>query len=232
MRSKAFLGFTVSEVMIAMTIVGVVSAITVPIVVSRYQHQSMIGLLKKNYIEMQENLLTLYADNFRVKFEKSILSDNTDNIETFFKTYYNVKKDCNTETQPCFADKYRSINSSTRNTFNCQEGYSVVVKGGAAICIIPATYDTSEDATGNIVPAHVYLDVNGSEKPNIGGRDMFSFYIYDYNTIDELGEDLDAIKNATTKQGLRAEKTANCKNSYTGIGCFAKIFNDDWKMNY
>lgn len=239
MKSEAYLGFTVSEIMIAMTIVGVIAAMTVPAVIARYQQQSMLALLKKNYVELQENLLLVYADNFKINFYNSTLAKNTNNIKNFFNTYYTVSNInlCKDGAQPCFADSYRSINSAARTAFNCDEGYSVLLKGGGAMCIIPAQAAIEADADAGVtaedaVPAHVYLDVNGQEKPNIGGRDMFSFYIYDYHTIDDLGEAVDEIGDDSNKSTLRNQRGTNCANSVLGEGCFAKIFSDDWKMNY
>ena len=74
MKCEAFLGFTISELLVAMSIIGIVVAITVPTVVSMYQQKSMLALLKKNYVELQENLLVLSTENNNKSFYKSILS--------------------------------------------------------------------------------------------------------------------------------------------------------------
>ena len=41
MNKKYLLGFTVAEVMIAMAIVGVIAAITVPTIMANYQRQTL-----------------------------------------------------------------------------------------------------------------------------------------------------------------------------------------------
>ena len=74
MKCEAFLGFTISELLVAMSIIGIVVAITVPTVISKYQQKSMLALLKKNYVELQENLLVLSTENNNKSFYKSILS--------------------------------------------------------------------------------------------------------------------------------------------------------------
>ena len=71
------------------------------------------------------------------------------------------------------------------------------------MCIIPA--DAPKDATEDTPattgkPAKVYIDVNGSEKPNIGGRDMFTLYIYDDFSIDDKDITPDVIKTEMQKQ--------------------------------
>ena len=87
--------------------------------------------------------------------------------------------------------------------------------------------------SGNIVkkvknPVKVFLDTNGSDAPNIGGRDMFTFNIYEDFSIDEISPD--KIKNATANRETYFKN--NCKTSYIGQGCFSKLINDKWKMNY
>ncbi len=233
MKSEACLGFTVSELMIALAIVGIIAAMTVPAVISKYQKQSMVALLKKNYVELQENLLLLYADNFKTNFYRTTLNTDT---EKFFEDFYNATDECGNTPQPCFADSYRSINSAARTDFDC-DGYSVLLKGGSAMCIEPGQASVEADDEAGIEaedaqPAHVYLDVNGTDKPNIGGRDMFSFYIYDFYTVDDLGENVDEIGDDSNKRTLRNQQAAGCANSTVGAGCFARVFNDEWKMNY
>ena len=148
MKSEAFFGFTVSEVMIAMTIIGVIAAMTVPIVVSRYQQQSMLALLKKNYVELQENLLLFYADNFNKNFYQTKLAGSTDDVGDFFKEYYSITTDCGKNQYPseCFNFTYSSIDKSQSGAaISCVGGYSAVVKGGASICIVPGKAKIEED---------------------------------------------------------------------------------------
>ncbi len=237
MKSEAYFGFTTSEMLIAMAIIGIIAAITVPAVVANYQNSSMLAMLKKNYVEMQENLVLLHTDNYNKSFYKSKLVTD---VNGYLDDYYTITTDCGSTAQPCFANSYRSIRSATQVPFSCS-GQSVLVKGGAAICIIPGQAPVSADEEEDIeakdaVPAHVYLDVNGTEKPNIGGLDMFSFYIYDFYTIDDGDEDSyigpEKIKDGTAEAERNTLFESKCLTSSTGVGCFGKILNDDWKINY
>ncbi len=237
MRSKIHLGFTLSELLIAVTVVGIITAITVPAVIANYQNKSMLAMLKKNFVEMQENLLVLSTEQYNKSFYQSKLATD---VEAFIEEYYNVTSDCGTNSpQPCFADSYRSL-SGGASDFSCS-GYSVLLKSGSAMCIIAAEASVAADEEAGTeakdsVPAHIYIDVNGPEKPNIGGRDMFSLYIYDYYRIDDGdGETYiteDDINDGTASTDREDLFTKNCKTSSTGVGCFGKILNDDWKMNY
>lgn len=233
MKNNKFLGFSLSEALIALTIVGVIAAITIPNVVASYQKQTMLTLLQKTYHELNENLTILHTEAYNKTFYQSLLSLQGRTVantagkffigDTNNDPYYNIIKDCETTAQPCFAASYSNINGNTTQAFSCNNGYNVILKSGTAMCIIPA--DGGQ-------PAKVHIDVNGQDNPNIGGRDMFTFYIYDDYSIDDKDITPDKIKNDTAETARNDLFTASCLSSTIGEGCFGKILNDNWKMNY
>ncbi len=242
MNKKFDLGFTLAEVLIAVVIVGVIAAITIPGVVANYNKKVLATQLQKNYVELQEMLLTLKTENYQKGLYGSRLNQKTGysvsgTAGSFLRDYYKVTQDCVYDTQPCFADKYADISTMTDTDFDCS-GYSVNVASGAAICIIPAkiTEEEQSDASGGTTtvetknPAIVYIDVNGAKDPNIGGRDMFTFNIYEDFTIDEIDP---AEADLSTIESDREELyNNNCLTSSIGKGCFSKILTDNWTMNY
>lgn len=242
MSKKFVWGFSLAELLIAVAIIGVIAALTIPGVIANYQRKALLTQLQKNYVELQESLLILKTENYQKGLYGSSLNKKSstsirNSAGKFLLGYYKITQDCETDTQPCFASKYADLSTMTYSDYSC-EGYSVVVAGGAAICIVPASITEEEvsDDTGATTtkeiknPAVVYIDVNGSKEPNIGGRDMFTFNIYEDFTIDEVdpaSTDLSSIE--TERNNLYDE---NCLSSSIGKGCFAKILNDDWEMNY
>lgn len=246
MSKKFFWGFSLAELLIALAIVGIIAAVTIPGVVTNYNQKAMLTQLQKNYVELQETLLMLKTENYHKGLEGSILNKkNTKTVEEtagkFLKDYYKVTQDCGTDTQPCFAEQYADINSVTYTDFSC-DGYSVNVASGAAICIIPAsifsaisidpsTLQPSKVETKN--PVVVYLDVNGAKGPNIGGRDMFTFNIYNDYSIDEVEVNKSDSESSTSPEDERNDLyNNNCLTSNVGKGCFGKILNDNWQVNY
>ncbi len=243
--SKKFSGFSLAELLIALAIVGIVAALTIPNVYSNYQKKSYLSLLEKTYRELDQNLKMIQAqDYYNNGFYKSILALRGKSVEEtagcFFlggcedilthkesKPFYNVSKDCEKTAQPCFAASYKNINGDKNENFTCSDGYNVTVQNGTALCIIPAD---------NNKPATVYTDVNGAEGPNIGGRDMFKFYIFNDYTIDD-GSDgdyitPDKVKDGTAEDARNTLFSSSCLSSTVGEGCFGKILNDNWEMNY
>lgn len=253
MKNKLY-GFTLAEGLIAMAIVGVIAALTIPGIVANYQTQSYLTGLKKAYADLQQNLSIMQADNYRIKrLNASMLArgyvgfGNTgktidETAGQFLKTYYKINRDCGTDTQPCFADAYGSIDGDGDENFSCSNGYSVLLPDSTAICIVPARTERLPNTcypsgiclevinTRFYPNATVYIDVNGPDLPNIGGRDMFTFNIYEDFSIDNISPVTIKYNDATAERNELFDN--NCKTSTTGVGCFGKILNDNWQMNY
>ena len=226
MKKIFWSGFTLSEALVALAIVGIVVALTVPNVINNYQKKSFAIAAKKNYLNIQESLTRLQTENYRNKsifgttLQKQDGQELTDNVGKFLTENFRINNDCGETAQPCFAPTYRAIDSSSETAFSC-DGYSVSLSNGASICMIPASISP-------INPVTVYLDTNGPDTPNIGGRDMFTFNIYEDFSIDEVSPT--EIKNATVNRNTLFDN--NCKTSSVGKGCFNKLIIDKWEMNY
>lgn len=227
---KKLLGFTLSELIIAIAVVGIIAAVTVPALVQHYQKDMQVTMLKKMYNDLQNNLTQLQTENINSDFKHSRLGENSADVEGFFDDYYNVKRKCGTNPVPCFASSYRNIeNSGSIDTdFDLTDNsYCVLLIDGASICIVPQHFSAISGPTD----PHVYVDVNGPDKPNIGGRDMFVMGINSISgTVDVVSSE--HYNTDTIEQFREYLFNDYCRSSHYGIGCFGKILNDDWKMNY
>ena len=253
-KKNLCLGFTLAETMIAMAVVGVIAALTIPNVIANYQRQTYVTQLQKNVNDLEQNLTILQGENYtrsgihstvlgvitRVARPSASLIEGSSGVflrgNANNKPYYDVMKDCGTTAQPCFADTYRSINGDNSEQFNCN-GYTITAKNGAAICIRPAVTminlrpnrpNRPIDISLVRNPAVVFIDINGPEDPNIGGRDLFTFNIYEDFTISEVNPNLSEAE----KNNNITELSAGCLTSPNGTGCFTRITEDNWKMNY
>ncbi len=250
---KKVKGFTLAEVLITLTIIGVVAALTIPNLIASYQKQQYVTQLKKVYTEISQAIKLMMADEGVNKLTDSDIlycdtsagCDYNEAIQRlrndFLKKYFKVIKDCGAEKpSTCFADKYKSIDGSTESSASCD--CSVIIASGASICL----FNISEKyRAGGFV-----VDINGPKPPNIVGRDFFSFSYYYDGSLDEsiTPECRKGIANASglcsnfgsNAHEAREEYFNNGRggqpgclgNSYSAIGCFAKILNDNWKMDY
>lgn len=230
MRLKNLSAFTLSEVMIAVVVLGLIAALTIPVTITHFRQESMLSMLKKNYTELQHNLTLLQSERFyKGSLTNSILSlanTNSNTLETsakkFFEEYYTYSIDCEEGITNCFAAKYSTI-SGTSADFSCKDGSrkgrSVLLKSGSAMCIIPA------DMNGTtFVPVTIYIDVNGTKNPNKAGRDLFTFKIYNDFSIDETPLGSNRKADPENRCQTRTSPLAN--------GCFESILLNNWKITY
>lgn len=215
------LAFTLSELLVTLSIVGVVSALTVPTMINKYQAQANVTQLRKVYFDLSQAIDLLLTDEGKNSISATSLKDDPG---IFLKKYLRINQDCGSNLTPCFANSYKNINSGSSVNLVCNgKGKTVLTTAGYAVCI----YNL------NNVP-DVLVDINGPEKPNIAGRDLFTFSIYSDGSLDENMSPLDKINmSADDMKQRRNDMAAKCLSTdYNAIGCFSKILNANWKMDY
>ncbi|MBQ8459025.1 type II secretion system protein [bacterium] len=217
--------FTLAETLITIGIVGVVAAITIPNLISNIQKRVLVGQLKKSYATLSEGFKRMLAD------------DNTDslsNTETFL--YMN-----NRDTLYNNLRKYFKIASIDKTSSGCK----MELLDGTLIYNMqiyrepPAARKHSDKYT---YAGEFFIDVNGSSKPNIMGRDRFVFYLTDDAKIYPFGSKITSlILYGDERTGYwrtsphyylmcgvgRPGKTGSSGNQ----GCAARIF-EKGKMDY
>lgn len=221
-------GFTLAEVLITVGIIGVVSALTVPTLVKNHQRQVYVTQLRKVYNEIS-NAVEQYMSDQRVEDlrESDLGTKKQEAIQAFAKNYFKVVKDCHTRyydggSNNCFGETYESLDGSvTTNSKLGQCQVTFTIPSGAAICAdigpmeaIKIDDDNSITSAFGNNESHVIgmdIDINGSQGPNIFGRDMFAMLVYPDGTID-------CNRNALEK--------------YPHIAVFCQILDDNWQMNY
>ena len=203
MRKNAF---TLAEVLITLGIIGVVSAMTIPTLVSRYHEDVYATQLRKVYSELSQAVEKLLSESNAVSLNESRL--RRDGAGYLLNNYFNVTKTCTNATiSNCFATNYISRNSATIAASSYVPAYSscAMLSGGASICL-------GQLDSGNIPVA---VDVNGPQGPNILGLDLFSMRITSNGKIDG------AVTN-----------TSNCANDQgdDNGACFNKVVDAGWKI--
>ena len=64
MRDKHLLAFTFAETLLAVVIIGIIAAMTIPTLINKYHNDTLQISLKKQYRELEHNLTALQADTF------------------------------------------------------------------------------------------------------------------------------------------------------------------------
>ncbi len=188
MNRKNTKAFTLAEVLITLGIIGVVAAMTIPVLVQKHQEQENIVKLKKFYSTFSQAI-----EHAKVDYgEMSEWSDNEDKIAAsvdwvhILKQYLNITKECTTTGDfSCFADNHATLSGAEDNWKRVGNWANVcgisnfVMSDGTAVRLAvyspTCTYQNSEGHT--TVCGLVSVDLNGYKKPNVQGKDSFGFLL-------------------------------------------------------
>ena len=209
--------------LITLAIIGVVSALTVPGLMNSYQKQTYVTQLHKVYNEVTQALTQYQTDRFAVNLFEAGLNSQA-NAYTFIETYFKVVNKCDTVTSPCFANtsEYKNLAGNSATSVISANVKSYVLASGAAIRPL---LNIEGDKLINLG-----IDINGAKGPNILGRDLFFFGIYNNGLIDDFNNSSTSAPLSTTIRETLF--TSKCQISTSGWGCFGKILNDNWQMTY
>ena len=220
--------FTLAEVLVTLGIIGVVSAMTVPTLMQNYQRQSYVTQLHKTYNEMSQALLRYQTDKNALNLREAGMSSQAE-VNNFISSYFKVVNSCldSSTVTPCFANQseYKKISGATASGFDNDAnglGMSFVLANGTSI------RPWLSNGRNFIV---MVVDVNGQKGPNILGRDFFDMCIDVNGNIDTC------LRNGGTFPHTEAQRETEFNDvciadSASIAGCFGKILNDNWQMNY
>lgn len=228
-------GFTLAEILVTLGIIGIVAALTFPTLANNWQRKSYVTQLHKVYNEFQQGFVQLMDEHQAQNVVEAGLYTGSSYEKNFITHYFDVTQDCGTTSGSCFASRYKTINGGSGTITT--SGYHALLSNGAVIAFNIDGINKGDENTEDFVGT-IFVDVNGQEGPNVGGRDMFKLYFYADGTVDDAGVNPNCRKNGGTCYGggtPRSKRDSNfnsCKTSLVGEGCFGKIINDNWVMNY
>ena len=220
LRKRA--AFTLAEVLITLGIIGVVAAMTMPVLFAKYQHRVLETAFKKSYANLYNAVnLTIFelgAPNMASSF--IAYNDNEfyvsvynklNTIETISEKYYSTKIDLKGYTK-------KSIKGASPTQSQTRIGH--ILADGSAI-----------GGMKNSGGWYFTIDTNGPQKgPNAYGHDIFIFVIKSANSprleaVDrELAHKTDDDGNSfIPDDGVYFETSRECSKTSTklsnGFGC-------------
>ncbi len=158
-----------------MVIIGVIAAITVPSLINKTNNQETVSKLKKAYSVMAQATNQIIAEEGP--------ATNWVTTPEFVYELYRKKllnaKECGTEIG-CMTQSYKHLHKGDTPVWHLSDSYRrLVLADGVQIMFDPDIYSlcdkSSIDSTNYC--ARFYIDINGEKKPNIHGRDVFSFVL-------------------------------------------------------
>ena len=198
---KINFGFTLAEVLITLGIIGVVAAMTMPVLIQNYQKTAWTNQLKKDYTMAAQAFRKMMSDDqvdnlVDTTVFQSVIGDkcygydgvNSANCKEIYKNlknYFNI-----VAIEPTGTYKYSYIKKGSTPIYpdNKKTGARIVFADGSFIMRYQfskepekSTFDCDiiRQQGGNLCAyvGRVVFDVNGLKGPNVEGRDIFDFYI-------------------------------------------------------
>lgn len=163
------IAFTLTEVLLAVAVVGIIAALVLPALVTKFEDdlltqatirttQSIQGVLDQ--LDITENK----AFHNTMMYVESEPASYADNSGLFLKKYMRISKYCGDSNGDCFAKKYYQYENITRKEYvPTYKGACASLKDGSSICLTP-------QVAGNRIDA--LIDINGPKGPNILARDL------------------------------------------------------------
>lgn len=223
------LGFTLSEVLVALGTIGVVAALVLPQLVTGERASTAKAQFNTAYAMVTKIVTDLDIDDNKIN-HADFNSETTDNsnyqrIYNKFKNYSRVTVDCgtgqstNTSVCPNFSH-YKTLNKIEFSGLTTIGSY--VVNNGMAIAISKLT-------NNNIFL--VFVDINGKDKkPNRLGYDLFGFQITQNGEITPIGSGDSYINNEPENLCCSQLINPGCSSSndnQNGISCAIYAISDE-----
>ncbi len=221
-------GFTLAETLITLVIIGIVAAITVPTLITKYQKEQTVTRLKKAYSALSQTTARAVADNGPINTWEVENTKSKEFAEKYFLPYLSVGKICGYDTTGMCNLKYATLNNR-KNFKNFKEYYSnpyaFYLQDGTAIIANATAFKRSEQEVAYVV---LFVDINGIKKPNVLGKDVFE-YVY-YTKIESEPENPIIGKFRGQCQGLKTREEMFKDYLADGRCGQTRIMMDGWQI--
>ncbi len=244
-----FRGFTLAEVLITLGIIGVVAALTIPVLMNNYQKSEYVTKLKKFYSQFNQASTLLTQDyncsnNLKCTGLFEYISEETPEEErdaSESERIYKIAKE--------FAKKFKLARdcSSEETIENCQgivssewydgsnpedytSDYHFITADGTSVLIDPSGDCHYDEDIKMEHCGSVQVDVNGAKGPNFWGRDIFAFHLVNGKGIHLLP--FGSTQNEHAEGWWSDEDNGCVSQTKAGTNCAGRVMGEGWQMNY
>ena len=209
--------FTLAEVLIALVVIGVIAAITVPALIESYNEHHKIAQIKKTYATLNNAFALSIANGGSGLFD--VEANDFKTVENFYNSYL---KNQLSVIKTCYNKKgcWNSGDTKNMNGSNVYYNRTGVGVGADIITAILAdgtfinvdvygsasiwTYFGTRVQNNGLV---IFFDINGEKKPNTVGKDIFPL-IYSERGIVPVYRDK-----------TESQRKKDCSKTGTGYSC-------------
>lgn len=219
--------FTLAETLITLGIIGVVSAMTIPTLITKIQKRKLETQLKATYSVIQQAMRN--AEGEGSDFQAAFVDGSDKTMKEWFEEYIvpnlKVESVCYNKAGCWHKPGEAKDLLGRKNTYEQNSGWGIniitftIAKGAWFDMDGYRTSDCKNlfgiDASSCLV---IYFDVNGNAKPNRVGKDIYA--------VVQTEKGLVPAGSDRTK----AQIDQNC-NTGNGYWCLQKVKNEGWTIS-
>lgn len=206
-------GFTLSEVLITLTVVGVLAALVIPGLIKDTTNRAMISSLQGTV----GNITNAVQNELVRTGAKDITStDIYLKPNEFLKNLNAIRTAKDGSLFP--SEQYTNYNKGVFTANSCKA--SAILENGVRVC--QTTNDRPADAAD---PEKVYwqqylIDVNGPDGPNVSGLDLFGIVVYNTDTMNSHVGDVGGIYQSSSNNSEDDKNKNTCKSNASSTSAF------------
>ena len=210
--------FTLAEVLITLGIIGVVAALTMPALIANYQKQAALTGLKKGYSQLAQAVKLSENENGEIEYWDLTLPSDTFMEKYITPFLKNIGKTSGRDINTLINYKY--INGQPLTEFSVNGTDTSVRKLADGTIIFVDSWFPDDGSYRTIM-----IDINGYKRPNVLGKDLFSFWINKTNGLSPSG--------SCTDDGCLepTEHMCNKDADKGGYACAKVIVQDGWQIS-
>ena len=235
-NKKINFAFSIGEILIALSIIGVLACVTIPGLIKNADKEKTIAKLKNTYLNVNEAIKLSEIENGDMsKWNRDIV------ISKYFDYYIApYLKILNTEISTITNTSYKKVSGDYESTssgltqlhpdetikkYNLQSGEQIFVSNSLKNAVL------------------IFIDINGNAAPNQFGKDVFMYHLNytvdtkgirlipygyistsEFNVVPAMQPTRDFLKTGADAQDY------GCNKQGRGMFCSALIMRDNWKI--
>lgn len=165
-------GFTLSETLITLGIIGVIAAMTIPNLIAKNEQRKTVTKLQRAISVMNQAYKQSVEDNGEISIEEFNSLGGEEYVKKYWQPYLKATYCANFQACGYKTWGFTLPNGNSAGWYYMSSGRPAFYTMDGFLYIIIFSYSAA--ATSKIeVGQHIFVDLNGGEKPNKFGHDVF-----------------------------------------------------------
>lgn len=249
-KSKFHKAFTLAEVLVTLGIIGVVAALTLPILTNKHQNSVALAGIKVAYAKINDGFLFMRSDEnlddlrslsvFRNMTPETFQDESVQaNLDEQMKKYFNIVKSYKAGETCSECPVYVKMNGELADGGQYDYAWRGFSSDGMIYFMhLSGPQEAANKGKIQSIVAYFFVDINGTKLPNKWGKDMFQYALAQNGMLySAWGKELsEAMPESQTYWGENSSGCGSPANkdvsSSSGYACTARIIEKSWKIDY